>query len=632
MTLVPAAAILVARRDARGRARAVLAYLAITHLGGAGVWIALLALAAPGALGRHGPDARRDRRADRLRHQGGPRAAAQLAAARAPGRARAVLGADVGVMVKVALYGLIRVEFEWLGTPPRWLGFALLAPGLLSALGGVLWALVQPDLKRLLAFSSIENVGIVVLGARRVDPARRDPVWAALRVRRGAAAHRQPRRVQGAAVPRRGRVRARDRRRSTSTGSAGCCAGCRGPAPRSAVGCLAIAGLPPLNGFASEWLTLQSLAHLAFDAPAGVGLAGAAALAGVAATAALALLCFVKVAGLVLLGPPRTRGGRDAVEAPLRDARRAAWCSPRCASSSGSCPGAAAADARRARAGRPSASPPSSPALDLPGTGSLPDARARRRARSSPPPCSSALRGTRRAAPAPTWACGQPLVPRAGLDVGRRSPSRCGSCSRRCCGRGATLEVVREGGVVQRIHYPRASLAGRPAALPARDPRRAGRRRARAPAADRQRAHLRRLPAGARARPAGARPRRSARMSAAAVAGRSSLAPLLPGTIQALKARAAGPARRVAAAALPDAAAAVGQERGRSRAAPAPSTASRPRWSPPALLAALAAGARRRARRRPRARPRRVRARRRCWRSRASRSPPPPGTPATASR
>ena len=71
------------------------------------------------------------------------------------------------------------------------------------------------------------------------------------------------------------------------------------------IGCMAIAGLPPLNGFASEWLMLQSLLHVAFRQPLGVALAGAVALAALAATAALALLCFVKVVGLVLLGPPR---------------------------------------------------------------------------------------------------------------------------------------------------------------------------------------------------------------------------------------------------------------------------------------------------------------------------------------
>src|SRR5205085_9734225 len=71
------------------------------------------------------------------------------------------------------------------------------------------------------------------------------------------------------------------------------------------LGAMAIAGLPPLNGFVSEWLTLQALVHVPAYGGVGDGVAGALAAAALAATAALAVLCFVKVVGLVLLGPPR---------------------------------------------------------------------------------------------------------------------------------------------------------------------------------------------------------------------------------------------------------------------------------------------------------------------------------------
>src|SRR5947199_10581682 len=83
------------------------------------------------------------------------------------------------------------------------------------------------------------------------------------------------------------------------------------------VGSMAFAGLPLLNGFASEWLTSQSLLHLAFQRPLGVALAAGVALAGLAATAALALLCFTQLAGLVLLGAPRRAQCADAVDAAL---------------------------------------------------------------------------------------------------------------------------------------------------------------------------------------------------------------------------------------------------------------------------------------------------------------------------
>src|SRR6185312_12694942 len=74
------------------------------------------------------------------------------------------------------------------------------------------------------------------------------------------------------------------------------------------VGAAAIAGLPPLNGFASEWATLQSLLHVPAFGGVGAGIAGALALA------ALAALCFVKVAGLTLLGPARREAVSHAEE------------------------------------------------------------------------------------------------------------------------------------------------------------------------------------------------------------------------------------------------------------------------------------------------------------------------------
>ena len=127
MTLVPAAAIIAARRDAPVRS-AVFAYLAITHLGGAGVWIALLALADHGAIGDPAALAQAGGGAQTLvavaalvgfgtkaglvpLHSWLPRAHPV-----APAHLSALMS---GVMIKVALYGLIRVEFEWLGATPR---------------------------------------------------------------------------------------------------------------------------------------------------------------------------------------------------------------------------------------------------------------------------------------------------------------------------------------------------------------------------------------------------------------------------------------------------------------------------------------------------------------------------------
>lgn len=172
MTLVPAAAILV-RGSSRSARRDTFAYVAITHLGGVGVWLALIALQQAGAVGDGTALAR---------HGAGLQVFIAVAALIGFGTKAGLMPAHVwlprthpiapshfsalmsGMMVKVALYGLIRVVFDWLGPPQLWLGLVLIGAGALSAVGGVLYQLLQRDLKRLLAFGTIENVGIVTLG------------------------------------------------------------------------------------------------------------------------------------------------------------------------------------------------------------------------------------------------------------------------------------------------------------------------------------------------------------------------------------------------------------------------------------------------------------------------------------
>jgi hydrogenase-4 component B len=459
MTLVPAAAILAARRDAHVRS-AVFSYLAITHLGGAGVWVAMLALAHDGAIGDP---------AALAAHGAGAQTLVAIAALVGFGtkagviplhswlpRAHPVAPAHLsalmsGMMIKVALYGLIRVEFDWLGATPRWLGLTLLALGLLSALGGVLWALVQHDLKRLLAYHSIENVGIILLGLGAsllfADAGR--PDWAAIafaaallhtanhalfKVLLFLGAGAFERAVGGLEIDRLGGLL----RRMPVAGGA------------FFIGAMAIAGLPPLNGFASEWLTLQSLLHVALDSPLGVALAAAVALAGLAATAALALLCFVKVVGLVLLGPARRPEVEAAVDAPAPMRGAMAVLAGLCVVA-GLVPGLIVPTLAGLAPGGAAYAPARHVGLDIPGTGSLPTA-ALAIALLALVVALVRLRGRRRAAPAPTWACGQPVAPalnwtsaaftkplRLVLE-GLLRPER-------------EIEVVRSGGLLQRIRY-----------------------------------------------------------------------------------------------------------------------------------------------------------------------------------
>ena len=313
------------------------------------------------------------------------------------------------MMIKVALYGLIRVEFQWLGATPRWLGLALLAIGAISSLGGVLWALVQHELKRLLAYSSIENVGIITLslGASALFARAGNSTWAAIAFAAAllhVASHAIFKTLLflgAGALQRAAGSLELDHlggllRRMPWTGGA------------FLVGCMASAGLPPLNGFASEWLVLQSLVHVVFHQPLGVALAGAAALAGLAATAALALLCFVKVLGLVLLGPPRRAECAAAVDPPAGMRASMGFLALMCIAL-GVLPGLVVPTLFGLAPGAHGAALARQAGLILPGTGSY-----------LPLPVGVALaaltvaliglRGRRRAAPTPTWVCGQPVV------------------------------------------------------------------------------------------------------------------------------------------------------------------------------------------------------------------------------
>ena len=223
-----------------------------------------------------------------------------------------------GVMIKVALYGLVRVLVEWVGVLPVWFGVLVLAVGVLSALGGVVYALFQHDLKRLLALHSIENVGIIMLGlgACLILRARNADAWAAFAL--GAALLHT---VNHAVFKSLLFLGAGAFERAVGSLELDRIGGLLRRMPWTAgaflVGAMAIAGLPPLNGFASEWLTLQALLHVASYGHIGDGVAGAVALAALAATAALAVFCFVKVVGLVLLGPPRSDAAAAAEDAPL---------------------------------------------------------------------------------------------------------------------------------------------------------------------------------------------------------------------------------------------------------------------------------------------------------------------------
>jgi formate hydrogenlyase subunit 3/multisubunit Na+/H+ antiporter MnhD subunit len=221
-----------------------------------------------------------------------------------------------GVMTKVAVYGFVRIVFDLVGSPDWWWGAVVPLLGGVTALMGVLYALMQHDLKRLLAYHTVENIGIIFIGL-------------------GLALAFQSAQMQGAAALALTAALFHVFNHSvfksllffgagavlTATGERDMehLGGLIHRMPRTAfaflVGSAAISALPPFNGFVSEWLTFQAILLspalpqwlLKFLVPA-IG-------AMLALSAALAAACFVKAFGVTFLGRPRSQVARDATEA-----------------------------------------------------------------------------------------------------------------------------------------------------------------------------------------------------------------------------------------------------------------------------------------------------------------------------
>ena len=222
-----------------------------------------------------------------------------------------------GVMLKVGIYGLVRISWDLLGGGPAWWGGLVLGLGLISAVLGVLYALMEHDLKRLLAFHSVENVGIVLIGVGtgQILAALGQPAGAALALGAGLFHALNHALFKALLFLGAGAVQ-----QATGTRDLEEQGGLVRRMPQTAVlfliGSAAISALPPLNGFASEWLTFQSLLALgrAAEVPLAVGAAVAAGLLGL--TGALAAACFVKAFGVAFLGLPRSEHAAQAREAP----------------------------------------------------------------------------------------------------------------------------------------------------------------------------------------------------------------------------------------------------------------------------------------------------------------------------
>jgi hydrogenase-4 component B len=211
-----------------------------------------------------------------------------------------------GVMLKMAIYGLLRVTFDLLHGQLWWWGVIALVLGLASALFGVLFATVQTDMKRLLAYSSIENIGIIVagIGLAILFKTYGKDLLAAIALTASlyhALNHACFKSLLFLAT---GSVL-----HATKERSLGKLGGLIHRMPWVAwlalVGTLAIAGLPPLNGFVSEWLLLQAFLFTPTLPQSFINMLVPLAAAALVLAVALAAYVMVKFYGVVFLGRPR---------------------------------------------------------------------------------------------------------------------------------------------------------------------------------------------------------------------------------------------------------------------------------------------------------------------------------------
>ena len=220
-----------------------------------------------------------------------------------------------GVMTKVAVYAVIRVVFDLLGPPSWWWGILVLVPAAASAVMGVLYALLERDLKRVLAYSTIENIGFIFVGLGLALAFRADGFVAASVLALTAALFHVVNHslLKSLLFFGSGAVAS-----ATGTRDMESQGGLihRMPVTAFAVlaGCFGIAALPPLNAFASEWLTFQAILLSPALPQWGLKLLVPAVGALLALAVALAAACFVRVFGVAFLGRARSERAASARE------------------------------------------------------------------------------------------------------------------------------------------------------------------------------------------------------------------------------------------------------------------------------------------------------------------------------
>lgn len=219
-----------------------------------------------------------------------------------------------GVMVKLGLFGILRVSIDFLGASQLWWGYMVLIFGACSAVLGVLFALAEHDLKRLLAYHTVENIGIILMGMGigMIGIANQQPTLVVLGLL-GALYHLLNHAIfKSLLFMGTGSVMFRLHTRDMDK-----MGGLAKLMPWTAlaflIGAMAISALPPLNGFVSEWFIYQALLSMT---RLGTSVVAPLAVVMLAVTGAMAVMCFVKVYGICFCGAPRSEKASQAREVP----------------------------------------------------------------------------------------------------------------------------------------------------------------------------------------------------------------------------------------------------------------------------------------------------------------------------
>jgi hydrogenase-4 component B len=220
-----------------------------------------------------------------------------------------------GIMIKTAIYGLLRFALIGLGIGQYWWGTLLLTLGLVSMVIGVAYALIESNFKRLLAYSSIDNIGIILIGLGVAFWGKSTGSGALLALGLTAAlVHLFNHSIfKGLLFMGAGAV-------NQATGSKELeeLGGLIKKMPQTALlilaGCLSAAALPPFNGFIGEWLTFQALLATVASPALKSSFPAILAIAGMGLAGAMAVGCFVKLFGIAFLGLPRTKCAEKARE------------------------------------------------------------------------------------------------------------------------------------------------------------------------------------------------------------------------------------------------------------------------------------------------------------------------------